>query len=111
LESLAVQAEWFAANYRERPGPKPNLALVDFVERVGMIIRRRCGAETVLCHWDAYSGEYVGRLYELIRFLQPLLPSEPGSIASAGPIALGKRLLRALEYARWMHEFLGHLGR
>jgi hypothetical protein len=72
-----------------------------------MIIRRRCGAETVLCHWDACRDEYVGRLYELIRFLQPLLPSDAGSIASASPMGLGQRLLRALEYARWIHQPLG----
>jgi hypothetical protein len=104
--SVADRAELFAAIYGDRKGQKPNLALVELWMRLAATIKRRCGANVVLCRWRADHDAFHGRLYELLRSIQPLLPLEPGSIAGLGPKALGKRLLRAEEYARYMRKKL-----
>ena len=105
LERVADRAEWLAV-YRDRRGPKPNLALVELWMRLEATITRRCGADTILCKWSAERDAFHGRLYELSRFIQPLLPLVPGSIAGCSPVALGARLLRAEGYARYTLEKL-----
>jgi hypothetical protein len=77
------------------------LALVELWLRLERAITRRCGADTVLCKWVAANDAFEGRLYELLRLIQPLLPIVPDSIADLSPKALGARLLRAQAYARY----------
>jgi hypothetical protein len=101
LGPFADRLERFAAVYQDRRGPKPNLALVELWIRLTATIRRRCGADTVLCKWVADRDAFIGRLYELVCLIQPLLPRVPGSIAGVSPKALGKRLERAGEYAQY----------
>jgi hypothetical protein len=94
-----------AAVHRDRRGPhKPNLALVELWMRLEATIKRRCGADTVLCKSAAYNEPFHGRLYELLRLIQPLLPGASGSIAGLRPEALGARLLRAEKYARYVKK-------
>jgi hypothetical protein len=105
LGPLADRAKRFAAVYLDRRGPhKPNLALVELWMRLAATIKRRCGTKTVLCKWNAGSDAFEGRLYDLLCFIEPLLPLGPGSIAGLSPKALGARLRRAEEYARYVRK-------
>jgi hypothetical protein len=105
LRVLAVRWRRYAARRRDRPGRPVNIAEAELVGRLAAIIERHCGRGTAVCRWKENpsddvpgAGWYVGRLYELVRLLQPAMPRIPGSMAECSPVALGMRIRRALRH-------------
>jgi hypothetical protein len=102
---LAVRAQALAVFHRDPPGPPVDVALLELVWRLTRIIERYCGPKSATLTWsedrtgsgrsDGRAGEYRGRLFEVVRLLQPAMPAAANSIATASASTLGARLDRA----------------
>jgi hypothetical protein len=74
LALIAERAARMATSYRERSGPRRNLALEHFRWVLARAIEARCGEESAGFGWVYERSEPVGLLFHTLSELQPWLP-------------------------------------